>query len=71
MKKITTLVLIALLLLFAAQAFAQNLIAVQNGNTPDSSSRLTMRLSTQWMAIPFKSPEAHGTLLNPLTSGCI
>ena len=34
MKKIATLVLISLLFLFAAQAIAQNLIAVQNGNTP-------------------------------------
>lgn len=34
MKKIATLVLISLLFLFAAQAIAQNLIAVQNGNAP-------------------------------------
>ena len=34
MKKITTLVLISVLFLFANQAIAQNLIAVQNGNSP-------------------------------------
>ena len=34
MKKITTIVLIALMVLFNNQAIAQNLIAVQNGNAP-------------------------------------